>query len=139
MEDPDGDGVTDGSTLIAGFKDGIQEHGVHALRRGPDGALTMMVGNNTFLLEEGQIDPASPFNSFRESQFLLTLGGYHPGFQRRPEYPVVPRLGFRWNLFEVVQIKGANPDNFPLPRGRRAKAGVPPAYCSIGPLRAMTT
>jgi putative heme-binding domain-containing protein len=70
LEDPDGDGVTDGSTLIAGFRDGIQEHGVHALRRGPDGALTMMVGNNTFLLEEGQIDPASPFNSFRESQFL---------------------------------------------------------------------
>lgn len=46
------------------------------------------------------------FMWFRESQFLLTLGGYHPAFQPRPEYPVVPRLGFRWNFLGVVHIKG---------------------------------
>ncbi len=46
------------------------------------------------------------FMWFRESQFLLTLGGYHPAFQPRPEYPVVPRLGYRWNFLGVVQIKG---------------------------------
>ncbi|WP_217591181.1 DUF6603 domain-containing protein [Burkholderia sp. GbtcB21] len=46
------------------------------------------------------------FMWFRESQFLLTLGGYHPSFQPRPEYPVVPRLGFRWNLLGVIHIKG---------------------------------
>ena len=70
MPDADGDGVTEGVTLIAPFIDAVQEHGVHALRRGPDGALTMMTGNNTFFVDETQIDPASPFAGGRESQFL---------------------------------------------------------------------
>ena len=70
MPDADADGVTDGATLIAPFIDAVQEHGVHALRRGPDGALTMMTGNNTFFVDETQIDPASPFAGGRESQFL---------------------------------------------------------------------
>lgn len=43
---------------------------------------------------------------FKESQFLLTMGGYHPSFQPRPEYPVVPRLGYHWDLFGVIHIKG---------------------------------
>jgi putative heme-binding domain-containing protein len=73
MEDADGDGVTEGSTLIAAFKDGIQEHGVHALRRGPDGELLMMSGNNTFIVDESLIDPAAPFTTWRESQFLPAL------------------------------------------------------------------
>jgi putative heme-binding domain-containing protein len=70
MRDADGDGVTEGAELIAAFIDGIQEHGVHALRRGPDGRLTMMAGNNTFLVDDTLIDPASPFRDYRESQFL---------------------------------------------------------------------
>ena len=70
LPDADGDGVTEGVTLIAPFIDAVQEHGVHALRRGPDGALTMMTGNNTFFVDETQIDPASPFAGGRESQFL---------------------------------------------------------------------
>lgn len=43
---------------------------------------------------------------FKRSQFLLTLGGYHPAFQKLPEYPDVPRLGYRWNLLGVIHIKG---------------------------------
>jgi putative heme-binding domain-containing protein len=73
MTDSDGDGVTDDVSLIAGFIDGIQEHGVHALRRGPDGALTLMVGNNTFLLDDSQVEAASPFRGDRESQFLPVI------------------------------------------------------------------
>jgi hypothetical protein len=46
------------------------------------------------------------FMWFRRSQFLLTIGGYHPSFQPLPEYPVVPRVGYRWNFMGVVQIKG---------------------------------
>ena len=45
------------------------------MRRGPDGALTMMTGNNTFFVDETQIDPASPFAGGRESQFLPALPG----------------------------------------------------------------
>src|SRR6266487_1869794 len=46
------------------------------------------------------------FTWFRESQFLLTLGGYHPSFVPRPEYPVVPRIGYQWNFLGVVHLKG---------------------------------
>jgi len=68
-----------------------------------------LTDNSWLISEDCQLTGGFAFFMwFRESQFLLTLGGYHPSFQRRPEYPVVPRLGFRWNLFEVVQIKGEN-------------------------------
>src|SRR6266700_906235 len=43
---------------------------------------------------------------FKESQFLLTMGGYNPSFQPRPEYPIVPRLGYHWDLLGVIHIKG---------------------------------
>lgn len=43
---------------------------------------------------------------FKKSQLLLTLGGYHPAFKPLPEYPVVPRLGFRWDFEGIVHIKG---------------------------------
>ncbi|HWD79457.1 MAG TPA: DUF6603 domain-containing protein, partial [Kribbella sp.] len=46
------------------------------------------------------------FMWFRKSQFLLTVGGYHPSFKPLPEYPVVPRVGFRWDFLGVVHIKG---------------------------------
>jgi len=49
------------------------------------------------------------FMWFRKSQFLLTIGGYHPSFQPLPEYPVVPRVGYRWNFLGVVQIMGSIP------------------------------
>ena len=38
-------------------------------------------------------------------EFVLTLGGYHPSFQRKG-YPVVPRLGFVWSIGSVLVIKG---------------------------------
>ncbi len=44
---------------------------------------------------------------FPQSHFVLTIGGYHPSFQKPPEFPVVPRLGFHWQVFDGVQIKGA--------------------------------
>ena len=43
---------------------------------------------------------------FSQSQFLLTLGGYHPAFHKRPEFPDVPRLGYHWSFLGVVAIKG---------------------------------
>jgi hypothetical protein len=46
------------------------------------------------------------FSWFRESQFLFTIGGYHPSFVPRPEYPVVPRVGYEWNFLGVVHLKG---------------------------------
>lgn len=46
------------------------------------------------------------FAWFQKSQFLLTLGGYHPAFHRPPEFPEVPRIGYHWSFLGVVQIKG---------------------------------
>lgn len=45
------------------------------------------------------------FMWFERGQFLITIGGYHPSFQREPEYPEVPRLGIRWDL-GPIHIKG---------------------------------
>jgi len=46
------------------------------------------------------------FMWFRESQFVLTLGGYNPAFQRPDRFPVVPRLGFRWRVDDHLLVKG---------------------------------
>ena len=46
------------------------------------------------------------FMWFARSQFLLTMGGYHPAFHKEPEYPDVPRLGYHWSFLGVVNLKG---------------------------------
>ena len=43
---------------------------------------------------------------FTKGQFLITLGGYHPAFQKPAEFPAVPRLGFHWAVSDVIVIKG---------------------------------
>ncbi len=43
---------------------------------------------------------------FRTGQFVLTLGGYHPRFARPAEFPVVPRLGYAWQVSDMISIKG---------------------------------
>jgi len=43
---------------------------------------------------------------FRTGQFVLTLGGYHPRFVKPAEFPVVARLGFAWQVSDIVSIKG---------------------------------
>jgi large repetitive protein len=46
------------------------------------------------------------FMWFQKSQFLLTMGGYNPNFQKDSAYPDVPRLGYRWSLLGAINIKG---------------------------------
>ncbi len=48
------------------------------------------------------------FMWFPEGQFVITVGGYHPHFQKPPQFPDVPRLGFRWGLPIGATIKGEN-------------------------------
>jgi len=43
---------------------------------------------------------------FARGQFVLTLGGYSPNFQKPSEFPDVPRLGYHWSFLGVVAIKG---------------------------------
>jgi large repetitive protein len=46
------------------------------------------------------------FMWFPKSQFLLSMGGYNDHFQKEPQYPDVPRLGYRWSLLGAINIKG---------------------------------
>jgi putative heme-binding domain-containing protein len=73
MKDTNGDDVTDTFAQLSRYVGGIQEHGPHAIRRGPDGAMTLMLGNNTFVLDETMIDPLSPLRGSGESQLLPAL------------------------------------------------------------------
>ncbi|MEN3310157.1 MAG: hypothetical protein V7603_6359 [Micromonosporaceae bacterium] len=38
--------------------------------------------------------------------FVLTLGGYHPGFTVPDHYPRVPRLGINWKVSSQLAVKG---------------------------------
>lgn len=38
------------------------------------------------------------FNGPHKGDFVITLGGYHPAYKKPEHYPVVPRLGFRWDV-----------------------------------------
>ncbi|HKS27376.1 MAG TPA: DUF6603 domain-containing protein [Pyrinomonadaceae bacterium] len=38
--------------------------------------------------------------------FVLTIGGYHPQFNKPEWYPDEPRLGFNWQLSDQISIKG---------------------------------
>jgi putative heme-binding domain-containing protein len=71
MEDTNGDDVADTFEQVTAYVGGIQEHGPHAIRRGPDGEMTVITGNNTFVPDD-KIDPQSPLGG-RESQFLPAL------------------------------------------------------------------
>ncbi len=42
----------------------------------------------------------------RAGDFLLTIGGYHPDFERPEWYPRVPRLGYDWRVTSEVEIRG---------------------------------
>ncbi len=46
------------------------------------------------------------FSGAHAGDFVTTLGGYHPQFQPPTHYPVVPRLGFNWQVNSEVLIKG---------------------------------
>lgn len=46
------------------------------------------------------------FMWFPQSQFVLTLGGYHPSFNKPVQFPDVPRLGFHWWVPPAITIKG---------------------------------
>ncbi|NEO79492.1 DUF6603 domain-containing protein [Moorena sp. SIO4G3] len=45
------------------------------------------------------------FAGEHEGDFVISLGGYHPDFQRPSHYPVVPRVGCNWKL-GPMSIKG---------------------------------
>ena len=43
---------------------------------------------------------------FAERRFVLTIGGYAPGFTPAADLPVVPRVGFHWAVSDTITVKG---------------------------------
>ena len=68
MEDTNGDAVTDTIETL-GMAGGIQEHGPHAIRRRPDGGMSVIVGNNETIADEA-LDLTSPVLRDKDGQFL---------------------------------------------------------------------
>jgi putative heme-binding domain-containing protein len=69
MEDTNSDDVADTLERVSTLKGSIGGHGPHAIRRGPDGQPTLMLGNMSGVPDD-LIDPGSPLRNSKESQLL---------------------------------------------------------------------
>lgn len=49
---------------------------------------------------------ATWFKGEHAGDFVVSLGGYHPDFKVPSHYPVVPRIGFNWNISSELSVKG---------------------------------
>jgi putative heme-binding domain-containing protein len=77
LQDTNGDDVMDTIERITRYSsNGMGDHGPHAIRRGPDGSITLLIGNNTYVgsspvTDSGIDTSASPnWNNLEERQFL---------------------------------------------------------------------
>jgi len=72
LEDADGDDVYERLERVNRYvANGMGDHGPHAIRRGPDGSIVHMIGNNTFIPDALIDDATTPnFNNLKERQFL---------------------------------------------------------------------
>ncbi len=71
LDDEDGDGVFESSTVVRKTTHGMGEHGPHALRLGPDGDLYFNAGNHAHLVEP--IAEDSPHTIMYEGELLPHL------------------------------------------------------------------
>lgn len=46
------------------------------------------------------------FAGTHQGDFVLSVGGYHPGYSIPDHYPRVPRLGFNWQVNDQLVVKG---------------------------------
>jgi putative heme-binding domain-containing protein len=68
LQDTNGDDVMDTMETL-GLAGGIQEHGPHAIRRRPDGGISVIVGNNETIADSA-LDLSSPVLKDKDAQFL---------------------------------------------------------------------
>jgi hypothetical protein len=48
------------------------------------------------------------FMWFNQSQFVVSVGGYNPHFNKPAEFPDVPIVGYRWSLLGIISVKGGS-------------------------------
>ena len=69
LPDDDGDGVAESRESLVQWTGRIGEHGPHDIRRAPDGSVTVLLGNHTFVSAD-RIADRSPLRGYGESQLL---------------------------------------------------------------------
>jgi hypothetical protein len=76
-------------------------------REGVLSILAQLTDNSWIINESCRLTGGFAFVTFfRTGQFVLTLGGYHPRFAKPAEFPLVPRLGFVWQVSDIISVKG---------------------------------
>lgn len=81
---------------------------------GPDSdviAVEAMLTSNSFVLDKNcKLTGGFAFYAWvkgaHAGDFVITLGGYHPKFNKPSHYPDVDRLGLNWKVSTQLQIKG---------------------------------
>lgn len=69
--------------------------------------------------------------------FVITLGGYHPAFNKPDHYPIVPRLGFNWPVYTPVgNVSISGGAYFALTPSAVMAGGYLKILFEAGPLRA---
>ncbi|ROS05148.1 hypothetical protein EDC56_0677 [Sinobacterium caligoides] len=78
-----------------------------------EGVLTVdaVLTDNSYVLSKdckltGGFSFHSWFDGPHEGDFVVSMGGYHPRFNKPDHYPDVPRLGFRWQVCHNLLMKG---------------------------------
>ncbi|MGH3913670.1 MAG: DUF6603 domain-containing protein, partial [Pseudonocardiaceae bacterium] len=75
-------------------------------------AFDMVLSDDSFLLDpncrvRGGVAFRAWFGASQHSgDFVCTVGGYHPNYRAPQRYPIVPRVGFDWDLAGRVTISG---------------------------------
>jgi hypothetical protein len=75
-------------------------------------SLTAQLTRNSYLLSQacrltGGFAFVTWFGDEHHGDFVLTVGGYHPHFTVPDHYPLVPRLGFTWQVTDHLVLKGS--------------------------------
>jgi hypothetical protein len=76
LTDTDGDGTYETSEIFGRVNGRIEEHGPHALRRGPDGTMTFIAGNFAVVAAE-DLDANSAVLKDKDVQFLPRINNWN--------------------------------------------------------------
>src|SRR5262245_47315119 len=111
MTDANGDGVAEVTERIAYLPGSIEDHGAHAIRRGPDGSVMYMSGNNAGSPINQNLDPDSLVLGDKEAQFLPYLENFGTS-QRDGVHSALYRVDPDKKTFTVVNGGNRNSYDF---------------------------
>jgi hypothetical protein len=74
------------------------------------GVEAQLTSGSYILSKQCRLTGGFAFYTWYEKQhkgdFVLSVGGYHPDFNKPAHYPAVPRLGLNWQVTDQLSIKG---------------------------------